>query len=247
MKNPKNQTVKSILASDVKGMGNASHLAGSHSFDGNTFTMPEQESITLSDTILKALFIRNLHKDYKTSSHASIAKLLTAYSNDYLTTVHASTGASPTDNPMAPSGKVLSAEQYQLGYIRAGFTTDNSHIIQGILSDVRGITDKTSKGELAKTLASLAGVFESAENYENYSIILANEVRDAAKLAELTALGLNDISRLKSDSEKSSFSGRVALADASILVQALPNAGYTILSSETDMTTFELVLSIEES
>ena len=247
MKNPKNQSTKAILSSDIKGMGNAAHLAESHTFEGNTFSMPEQDSITLSDNVLKALFIRNLHKDYKTSSQASIAKLLAAYSNDYLTTVHASTGSSPTDNPLAPTGKVISAEQYQLGYIRAGFTTDNSHTIQGILSDFRAINDKTSKGELTKMLASFAVIFESAENYENYAIIAANEARDAEKLEELTSLGLINISRLKSDSGKSAFSGRVALADASTLVQSLPKAGYTILSSETDMATFELVISIEES
>ena len=185
MKNQSNMTVNQIVASDVKGMGNTTHLAEVYTFKGQVFSMPEQSPIVLSDSTLKALFIRNLYKDYKASSVEAVSKLLTAYENGYLTTVHAT--IDPLSNPLAPVGKVLSADQYSNGYVRAAFNDNNIAAIRRLLARVRAITDNTSRAELTKMLAEWRGIFETPENYDNSVIIAKNEQRHAAKLESLTS------------------------------------------------------------
>ena len=244
MKNQSNLTVNQIVASDVKGMGSAAHLAEVYTFQGQVFSMPEQPPIVLSDSTLKALFIRNLYKDYKASSVAAVSKLLTAYENGYLTTVHATIGDSPVNNPLAPVGKVLTADQYSDNYVRAGFNDNNIAAIRRLLARVRAVNDTTTRAELTKMLNDWRGIFETPENYDNSVIIATNEQRHAAKLESLTSLGLTNIERLK-HAEKSLFRGRVTLADASNLIQQLPSNGFDVVNSTTDMTALELVVDIE--
>jgi len=199
MKNSKNTTVASILLSNNTGVGKTDSLPPIYSFTDNELTVKGYNPVELSDNLLKALFINNLHREFKTKQ--DLQPVLDAYSNDFLGTFHASAkdSVSPTSNPMKRAGKVLSSADYLVNCVSQ--KTASRDIAQDVYSilDASSQTDST-KAELQATIAKLRKVFITAEDSKMYTTILDNEEVDRVKFEVLTANGFISITRLSDDS-----------------------------------------------
>lgn len=192
MKNSKNQNATSILTSNNSGVGKTDHLPSTYSFIDNTLSVTGYNDVTLSDAILKALFINNLHREFKNKS--DLQPVLDAYSNDFLGTFHANSKADTVSNPVGRIGKVVSSENYLLNCMNSKVTSKDTAI------QLKELLDKSSssstKAELLGVISNIHELFVSKEDMKSFTTIVANEKKDAVAFQSLTNNGFLDIVRM---------------------------------------------------
>lgn len=245
--NSKNTSVSSILTSNASGVGKTDSLPELYSFDGQSFKAVGYESVTLSDNVIKALFINNLHREFK--NHKNLQSVIDAYSADYLGTFHASADSDnkKTSQPMARYGKVESAIVYRQNCIKENIRNLDAVLIEDLLDRVLDINSKTGKEAILSIVSSFASFLETSENKRNYKRILDNEVKDAGTFAVLTNAGFTNIVRLVSNDVNvvDKFSSSIPAAKVDGMQAALDSNAYELLSSDFNASTVAIDITFQ--
>ena len=221
--NTQNSSVASILASNKSQVSKTFLLAETHKVEGNTFSFPNCDPVTLSDNILKALFIQKFVAEYKTSTNQQA--ILDSYANDYLNTLHERSNT--TANPVANPSKVLTAQEYLENCYKNGLDRSNIGLLSTAMAESNKLTTASTKAELQAIIARFQAIFITGEQSEHYETINANEQADLEAFNKLKDAGFTSIER-----RGTNLNATIALADAQIGMKALQEIGFNLVSSK---------------
>ena len=184
-KNRNNQSVSEILSSYNRGQGKTDTLTERYDYDSDQFIADGFEPVELSANILKALFVKLFDEQ------GNKARFLEAVSNDYLCPLHMKIASSPdAKNPLNPSKKVLSSDEYRKNYIKKNLSQSD---LDRLISLLDAAEQTTAPDPI---LSEFRALFETSDEYINYSLIKENEEKDREKLAALESAGMTDIRRI---------------------------------------------------
>ena len=239
--NTQNQSVKAILASNQSQVSKTYLLADSHTVEGNTFNFTGLAPVTLSDNILKALFIQKFVAEYKNSSNKQA--ILYAYEKDYLNTLHEKSAESATTNPLANVAKVLTAQEYLENCYKSGLDRDNIGLLLSAMSEADKLTTASTKAELQAVISRFQAIFITGEQSESYEIINKNEVADLKKWESLKGAGFSKIER-----RGVNLNAIITLSDAPEGLKVLQSIGYNFTDSKVseDLTTLDVFFNEDE-
>lgn len=240
--NKQNQSVKAILASNQSQVSKTYLLADSHTVDGNTFNFTGLAPVTLSDNILKALFIQKFVAEYKNSSNQQA--ILYSYEKDYLNTLHEKSAESGTTNPLSNVAKVLTAQEYLENCYKAGLDRDNIGLLLSAMSEADRLTTTSTKAELQAVIARFQAIFITGEQSESYEIINKNEAADLKKWEALKDAGFTKIER-----RGVNINANIALDSAKSGLKVLQDLGYNLTGSNAndDFISLDVFFNEEES
>lgn len=238
--NKQNQSVQSILASNQSQVSKTYLLAATHTVDGNTFSFPNLDPVTLSDNILKALFIQKFVAEYKNSNNQQ--GILNSYANDYLNTLHEKSAT--TTNPIAPVTKVLTAHEYLENCYKMGLDTSNVGAVTTAMKEADILTTASTKAELQAVIHRFQAIFISGEQSEHHEIINKNEADDLKKWEALKAAGFSKIER-----RGVNINANITLPESQNGLKILQELGYNLTDTKVseDFTSLNVFFNEEEA
>lgn len=238
--NTLNKSVSTILASNKSEVTKSYLLADTHTVEGNTFSFPNCTPVTLSDNILKALFIQKFVAEYKNSNNQQ--DVLDAYANDYLNSLHKRSAESAKTNPVSNPAKVLTAQEYLENCYKAGLDRNNISLLVTAMSEANKLTTSSTKAELQAVISRFQAIFITGEQSEHYDIINKNEAADLEAFNKLKAAGFSDIER-----RGTNLNATISLADAQIGLKELQAIGFNLVSTKNsdDFTSLHVYFNEE--
>ena len=228
--NTKNESPLAILKScSHKGI-RSQEAAEKCSIDGQTYTFPNRNPVTISDNLIKALFILKNHNESQRS--------LDAYAQDYINTKHQE---SKGKNPIANPAKVLTAQEYLENCYKSGLDRSNINLLSSAMSEADKLTTASTKAELQAGISRFQAIFITGEQSEHYDVINKNEQADLEAFNKLKDAGFTNIER-----RGTSLNATIALADAQIGMKALQEIGFNLVSSKNSEDFTSLLVFFNE-